>query len=87
MEANDAGRKLDDQNRGHLVRITIDGKGYEIQSGAHRVAEIKHLGNVPEAYVLVEDDKGRLIPLEDDGKVNIKGLEIFESHPRVGGSS
>jgi len=72
---------------GRKVHITIDGQCIEIHSGEHKVSEIKHLGKIPEAYVLVQDEHGRLVPLADDGKVKIKGCEIFESHPREGGSS
>ena len=76
-----------ENDHGRTVHITIDGKCFEIRPGQHKVSEIKLLGNVPEAYVLVEDIGGRLVPLADDGKVKIKGCEIFESHPRDGGSS
>lgn len=71
----------------HIVHITIDGNCHEIKIGDHKVSEIKRVGNVPAAYVLVEEVKGRLVPLADDSHVKIKGGEIFESHPRDGGSS
>ena len=71
----------------HLVHITIDGKCIEVRKGTHKVSELKAIGHVPDAYVLVEDVKGRLVPLADDGVAHIKGCEIFESHPRDGGSS
>lgn len=69
------------------VHITIDGECFETRRGPHKVVELKRLGHVPEAYVLVLDDHGKLKPLPDDGTVAIKGGEIFESHPRDGGSS
>ena len=74
-------------DKDRLVHITIDGECFEVRKGIHKVVEIKRIGHVPEAYVLVQDVKGRLVPLPDDGEVHIKGCEIFESHPRDGGSS
>ena len=81
--------QLEDGQHGHerIVHITIDGTCFKIRAGEHKVSEIKRLGNIPEAYVLVLDDHGRLVPLPDDGTVKVKGCEIFESHPREGGSS
>ena len=72
---------------GRKVHITIDGTCVEIHSGEYKVSELKQLGHIPEAYVLVQDVHGRLVPLADDGTVKIRGCEIFESHPREGGSS
>jgi hypothetical protein len=89
IESETNERTKDEHGHGQdgRVHITIDGTCYEVRRGQHKVSDLKAIGNVPEAYVLVQDVQGRLVPLPDDGKVKIEGCEIFESHPRDGGSS
>lgn len=71
----------------HVVEIFIDNKSYKIKSGAQPVAELKALGQVPLAFELAEVRDGKLIPLPDDGVVNIKGCEKFVSHPKASAAS
>jgi len=71
----------------HLVPITIDGKTFEVRRGEISVASLKQLAGVPAGYELEEVKHGKLVPLNDDAKVEIKGGEQFVSHPRSGGSS
>jgi hypothetical protein len=70
-----------------LVNIKINDVEKKISRGRHTVVEIKKLGDVPLAHELEELINGQLIPLPDDGKVLIKGGEIFFSHPKDGSSS
>ena len=70
-----------------LVEITIDGKKFEVRHGDITVAALKQLGGVPPGYELEEIEHGKLVPLKDDGHVEIKGGEQFVSHPRDGASS
>ena len=71
----------------HLAHIQIDGKNLEISKGKHTVAQLKKLGGVADAYVLLEEVDGRLVPLDDNATLTIKGCEVFESMPQSGGSS
>jgi hypothetical protein len=80
-------RRHEDHHHPHLVAIEIDHKAKEIETGWHEVAQIKKLGEVALADELDEVRDGKLVPLHDDGKFEIKGGEIFESQPRHGGSS
>ncbi|MBL9170655.1 MAG: hypothetical protein JNN07_23185 [Verrucomicrobiales bacterium] len=71
----------------HAVSITIDGKPFNLRPGQHRVSEIRGIGGVPGDYELEQVMDGRFIPLASDGKVHIKGGEVFVSHPKDAGSS
>jgi hypothetical protein len=71
----------------HLVPITIDGKIFEVCRGEISVVALKQLAGIPAGYELEEVKHGKLVPLKDDAKVEIKGGEQFVSHPRDGASS
>ncbi len=69
------------------VTITINDKPYEVHRGRQTVAYLKEMGGVPQNYELDEVKDGRLVPLDDDGSVTIKGGEVFKSNLKVGRSS
>jgi hypothetical protein len=69
------------------VIITIDNKNYTVHRGNTTVGELKQLAGIPAAYELEEIVDGKLIPLNDDQHVVIKGGERFVSHPRAGAAS
>ena len=69
------------------VAITIDNKTFTIHRGSKTVAELKQVAGIPPAYELEEIVNGKLVPLNDDQRVVIKGGERFVSHPRAGASS
>ena len=80
----------DVQHRAHPdrdVTITIDNKSYQVDRGKISVAQLKQLGGISPSYELEEIIDGKLVPLRDDQSVEIKGGEIFVSHPRAGASS
>jgi DNA-directed RNA polymerase subunit L len=70
-----------------LVEIKINNKGYEVKPGVYTVAELKNLANISAAHELEQLLDGKLVPLADDAKVEIKGCEQFFSHVRDGASS
>ena len=74
-------------HEGHEVKITINGKHFEIRRGPESVATIKAIGHVPLADDLEQKVRGRLVLLPDDGTVQIHGGEVFVSHPKDSGSS
>jgi hypothetical protein len=79
--------KHSEHEKKHLVHITIDGKAFEVPRGEITVAALKQLAGIPAGYELEEVKHGKLVPLKDDAKVEIKGGEQFVSHPRDGASS
>jgi DNA-directed RNA polymerase subunit L len=70
-----------------LVEIKINNKEYEIKPGIYTVAELKNLAHVSVSHELEQLIDGKLVPLADDAKVEIKGCEQFFSHVRDGASS
>jgi hypothetical protein len=69
------------------VAIIVNTHEYRIDRGVEKVAEIKKIGHVPLADDLEQVIAGKLVPLPDDGSVDIKGGERFISHPKDSGSS
>ncbi len=69
------------------VTITINDKPYEVHRGRQTMVYLKDLGGVPQNYELDEVKDGRLVPLDDDGSVTIKGGEVFKSNLKVGHSA
>jgi hypothetical protein len=77
----------DHPQTGPDVTITIDNKSYTVHRGNTTVAELKTVAGISAAYELEEIVDGKLTPLPDDGRVVLKGGEVFVSHPRAGASS
>ena len=77
----------DHPETGPDVTITVDNKGYTVHRGNTTVAELKAIAGISAAYELEEIVNGTLTPLSDDGRVVLKGGEVFVSHPRAGASS
>lgn len=76
------------ERRKDIVQITVnEGEPIDIHRGRQTVAEIKRLGGVPVADVLAQVIDGKLVPLDDNGAVVLKGGEKFMSYPRDSGSS
>jgi hypothetical protein len=71
----------------HEVKITINGKKYDIKSGVHTVAELKRLGHVPADEILSQFLHGQLVDLDDNAQIKIHGDETFASHVKSSGSS
>ena len=70
-----------------LVTIHVNNIERKISRGKHTVSEIKKIGEVQATYELTEVIEGKLIPLDDNAVVLIKGCEIFFSQVRDGSSS
>lgn len=76
-----------DPEKGPVVPIVVNNVTREIHRGSQTVSEIKRVGEVPQADDLNQSIDGKLEQLPDDGRVTIKGHEIFVSQPKSGGSS
>jgi predicted nucleic acid-binding Zn-ribbon protein len=92
-ELKEEAEKLEHESHEHehkhhdMVKITINGTDYEIQRGRHTVLELKTLAHIATADKLNQIIGGKLIPLPNDGIVDINGGEIFASNVPSGGSS
>jgi uncharacterized protein len=78
---------VNQSNGNNFVTITIKDKDYEIHRGSQTVEAIKLLGSVPVGYTLVLLDGNDVKPLPNDGKVTIKGGEVFDCTPPNGTNS
>jgi len=74
-------------NGNNFVSIKIKDDNYEIHRGSQSVKAIKLLGGVPIGYTLVLLDGDDVKPLPNDGKVTIKGGEVFDCVPPNGSNS
>ncbi|NBS71813.1 hypothetical protein EBT31_23290 [bacterium] len=69
------------------VPVFINNVRHMVAKGFHSVVDLKNIGGVPLADELEQVMHGKLVPLPDDGKVEIGGGEKFVSHPRDSASS
>jgi len=76
-----------DDHRKDFVDITINGDSFKIHRGRRSVNEIKVVGGVPIADKLEQVIDNKLVPLEDNASVVIKGGEEFKSHVPSGGAA
>lgn len=72
---------------GPNVTVTVDNIAKTIHRGHYTVDEFKQAVGVEAAKELDEIIGGDITPLDDTGKLVIKGGEVFISHARTGGSS
>lgn len=77
----------DSKEQGHKVPVTIDNRIVEIQAREWVVSQLKIALGVDPSRELEQVVDGKLVPLEDNAKVHIRGHEVFVSHVRGGGSS
>jgi len=70
-----------------LVSVTVDGKHHRVLEGHYLVSDFKKLVGVDASKELDEVVHGEFKPLDDNGRIHIKGGEVFVSHARQGGSS
>jgi hypothetical protein len=70
-----------------LVEISINSKKFSTERGKNSVEHLRALGSVPASEILSELKNGKFHDLKSDGHVEIKGAEVFVSHPPSGGSS
>jgi hypothetical protein len=69
------------------VKVTIDGTVKSIHRGSYIITDLKAALEVYQSLALDEVINGKFEPLDDSGRITIKGGEIFVSHVRQGGSS
>ena len=86
LEAQKAASSTDGK-KSNLVEISINSTSYSIERGNFPVEKIKTIGNVPANEILSELKNGKFHDLDNNARVEIKGGEVFVSHPPSGGSS
>lgn len=69
------------------VSITADTVTIHLHRGLYKLDVLKRLSKVPLSDVLEKLVGTELVPVPEDKLVEIKGCEIFASHPQSGGSS
>jgi len=70
-----------------VVEISINGRKYKTQAGKNSVQHLKALDGVPTNDILSELRGDKFVDLRDTGHVQVKGGEVFVSHPQSAGSS
>jgi hypothetical protein len=70
-----------------IVEVSINGKKYATHPGDNSVHHLKVLGGVPTGDILSELRGAKFVDLKDTDHVQIKGGEVFVSHPPSAGSS
>jgi hypothetical protein len=77
----------DIKDRRCVVEISINSKKFSIERGNYAVDDLKRIGSVPATEILSELKNGKFHDLPNNAHVEIKGEEVFVSHPPSGGSS
>jgi hypothetical protein len=76
-----------DHGHGHEVPVTIDNRIVQIQAREWVVSQLKTALGVDPSRELEQLVDGKLVQLDDNAKIHIRGHEVFVSHVRGGGSS
>ena len=71
----------------NLVEISINNTKFQVERGNYEVQKLRAIGNVPPNEILSELKGGKFHDLNNNAHVEIKGGEVFVSHPQSGGSS
>lgn len=69
------------------VDILIDGRTFRVAPGRHRVSDLKALAGIAAADELSQIVDGKLVLLQNDAGIVVRGGEQFVSNPPSGGSS
>lgn len=76
-----------DRKKGELVNIKVNEQLFQVPSGIYPVPRLKAMVGVPPQDNLEQLINGVVSPLDDHGKVEIRGDESFVSFPCSGGAS
>lgn len=72
---------------GPEVTVKVDGNDVKVHRGSYLISEFKEKVGVAASQELDQVIDGQFKPLDDTGRIVIKGGEVFVSHGRSGGSS
>jgi hypothetical protein len=71
----------------HNVTIVVDNNDVHLHPGRYEPDVVKRLARVPLSDDLDQLVETKLVPVPNDKPLDIRGCEIFASHPKSGGSS
>jgi hypothetical protein len=69
------------------VTIDVDNGEVHLHPGLYELDVIRRLAKVPDSDDLDQLVGTKLVPVPNDKPIEIRGCEIFASHPKSGGSS
>lgn len=72
---------------GPEVTVKVDGNDVKVHQGSYLVSEFKEKAGVAASQEIDQVIDGQFKPLDDAGRIVIKGGEVFVSHGRSGCSS
>ncbi len=86
------GEHADHEGHGHdecarNVSIVVDNHDVHLHAGRYQLDVVKQLAKVPVSDDLDQLVETTLVPVPNDKPIEIRGCEIFASHPKSGGSS
>lgn len=79
--------KNSEPQQGPDVTVKVDNVDKTVHRGSYVVSDFKNEVGVDQVKVLDQIVDGSFVELKDDGRIVIKGGEVFISHARDGGSS
>lgn len=77
----------EDNHGNENVTVTINGTKKSIHRGNYFTPDLKAALGVPPQWVIDQNINGEFVEIPDNGRVVIKGGEVFVSHVRSGASS
>lgn len=86
-EGHDHGHHGHHDECARSVTIVVDNNEVHLHAGRYELDVIKRLAKVPASDDLDQLVATKLVAVPDDKPVEIRGCEIFASHPKSGGSS
>jgi len=87
QEGHDHGHEGHHDECARSVQIVVDNNEVHLHAGRYEVEVVKRLAKVPVSDDLDQLIDTKLVPVENDKPIEIRGCEIFASHPKSGGSS
>jgi hypothetical protein len=73
--------------KNEIVEISINSTMFQVERGNYAVEKLRTIGSVPANEILSELKGGKFHDLQNNAHIEIKGGEVFVSHPASGGSS
>ena len=67
----------DSDKKGELVNIKIADRLFQVHAGIYLVAKLKALAELSPQDNLEQLQNGKIVPLDDNGKIEIHGDESF----------
>lgn len=86
-EGHDHGHQEHHDECAQSVIVVVDNNEVHLHPGRYEINVVKRLAKVPVSDDLDQLVATKLVPVPEDKPIEIRGCEIFVSHPKSGGSS